>query len=37
MNVGAALEELRQHVGTQFDGTVVEAFCSAVSLDLSRP
>jgi len=37
MNVAAALEELRGHVGTQFDGTVVEAFCSAVSLDLSRP
>jgi diguanylate cyclase (GGDEF)-like protein len=36
MNVAGALEELRRHVGAQFDGTVVEAFCSAVSLDLSR-
>jgi HD-GYP domain-containing protein (c-di-GMP phosphodiesterase class II) len=37
MDVGAALEELERHVGTQFDGTVVEAFCRVVSLDLSRP
>jgi diguanylate cyclase (GGDEF)-like protein len=37
MNVDPALEELKRHVGTQFDGTVVEAFCTAVSLDLIRP
>jgi diguanylate cyclase (GGDEF)-like protein len=37
MEVGAALEELRQHVNTQFDGTVVDAFCSAVALDSIRP
>jgi diguanylate cyclase (GGDEF)-like protein len=37
MNVGAALEELERHAGTQFDGTVVEAFCRAVSLDSVMP
>jgi diguanylate cyclase (GGDEF)-like protein len=31
-----ALAELKAHAGDQFDPVVVEAFCQAVSLDLSR-
>jgi two-component system cell cycle response regulator len=34
-DVDAALTELKRHAGTQFDPVVVEAFCRAVSLDLS--
>jgi diguanylate cyclase (GGDEF)-like protein len=31
---GGALEQLRRHAGTQFDATVVEAFCSQVAPQL---
>jgi diguanylate cyclase (GGDEF)-like protein len=36
-SVDAALNELKRHAGTQFDATVVEAFCKLTSLHHATP
>jgi HD-GYP domain-containing protein (c-di-GMP phosphodiesterase class II) len=36
MPVDAALEQLRQHAGTQFDAAIVEAFCLQIGLVSAR-
>jgi diguanylate cyclase (GGDEF)-like protein len=36
MSTEAALEELRENAGTQFDADIVEAFCAAFSLDAAH-
>jgi diguanylate cyclase (GGDEF)-like protein len=36
MAVDAALGQLKQHAGTQFDATIVEAFCKQIALHSAR-
>jgi HD-GYP domain-containing protein (c-di-GMP phosphodiesterase class II) len=36
MAVDAALGQLKQHAGTQFDATIVEAFCEQIARHPAR-